>query len=100
MTGHAGVQSGLQKFSNHEAILFHWLLTENATCGILQTINKSFVSRFGAERPRKDAGACSRSFASRVCLGIFFALARGDTGKMRVPRGMGILPMLDSEEVS
>ena len=68
-----------QKFLSRRAILFNWLLTEKVKCGILQTINKSFVSRFGARRPRKDAGACSRSFGSRVCLGIFFALALAKT---------------------
>ena len=112
-----------KKISKRGAILFGLLLSQNTKCDTLYIVNKSFVSRFGAERPRKDAGACSRSFGSRVCLGIFFALARGDTGKMPVPRGsdkmpvprgsdkmpvpvpvpvprgMGILPMLDSAEV-
>ena len=69
-------QNRFTKFAKREAILFQLLLTENTKCGTLKTVNKLFVSRFGAERPRKDAGACSRSFGSRVCLGIFFALVR------------------------
>ena len=100
MTGHANGSIRGQKFLSREAILFDLLLPQNAKCDTLYIVNKSFVSRFGAERPRKDAGACSRSSSSRVCLGIFFALALGDTGKMLLPRGRGILPMLDSEEVS